>query len=203
MVAMIGTPEQLRDPDYTPPLAKAIPLGIQHVMAMFVSNVAPAIIIAGAAGFGFGSNSPDFPELLYLIQMSMLFAGIATLFQTIGFWRVGARLPVVQGTSFAFIPIMIPLVAGQGVAALPALFGGIIIGGLFHACLGFFIGRIRFALPPLVTGLVVTLIGLALVQVGIQYAAGGVPAKDLGHAEYGSLLNWSVALVVIIVTLYF
>ena len=71
----IGSPEQLRDPNYTPPLYKAIPLGIQHVLAMFVSNVTPAIIVAGAAGFGFGSNSPDFPELLYLIQMSMVFAG--------------------------------------------------------------------------------------------------------------------------------
>jgi NCS2 family nucleobase:cation symporter-2 len=199
MVASIGTPDQLRDPNYTPPLVKAIPLGIQHVLAMFISNVTPAIIIAGAAGFGFGSNSPDFPELLYLIQMSMLFAGIATLFQTIGLGPVGARLPIVQGTSFAFIPIMIPLVAGQGVAALPALFGGILVGGLFHACLGLFIGRIRFALPPLVTGLVVTLIGLALVRVGIQYAAGGVPA--IGTPEYGSLLNWSAALVVIVVTL--
>ena len=78
----IGTPEQLRDPNFTPPLWKAIPLGIQHVLAMFVSNVTPAIIVAGAAGFGFGSDSPDFPELLYLIQMSMLFAGIATLLQT-------------------------------------------------------------------------------------------------------------------------
>ena len=195
----IGTPAQLRDPDYTPPLMKAVPLGIQHVMAMFVSNVTPAIIVAGAAGFGFGSNSPDFPELLYLIQMSMLFAGIATLFQTIGVGPVGARLPVVQGTSFAFIPIMIPLVAGKGVDGLAALFGGIVIGGIFHTCLGFFIGRIRFALPPLVTGLVVTMIGLALVRVGVQYAAGGVPA--IGTPEYGSLLNWSVALIVIVVTL--
>ncbi|KUP93024.1 xanthine permease XanP [Tritonibacter horizontis] len=182
-----------------PPLAKAIPLGIQHVLAMFVSNVTPAIIIAGAAGFGFGSNSPDFPELLYLIQMSMLFAGIATLLQTISLGPVGARLPIVQGTSFAFLPIMIPLVAGKGVDALAALFGGVLIGGLFHACLGLFIGKIRFALPPLVTGLVVTMIGLALVKVGIQYAAGGVPA--IGTPEYGSLLNWSAAVVVILVTL--
>ncbi len=195
----IGTPEQLRDPNFTPPLVKAIPLGIQHVLAMFVSNVTPAIIVAGAAGFGFGSNSPDFPELLYLIQMSMLFAGIATLLQTITFGPVGAALPIVQGTSFAFLPIMIPLVAGKGVDALAALFGGVVIGGLFHACLGLFIGRIRFALPPLVTGLVVTMIGLALVKVGIQYAAGGVPA--IGTPEYGSLLNWSAALVVIVVTL--
>ena len=196
----LGT-QQLADPNYTPPLVKAIPLGIQHVLAMFVSNVTPAIIVAGAAGFGFGSNSPDFPELLYLIQMSMLFAGIATLIQTIGFGPVGARLPIVQGTSFAFIPIMIPLVAGQGVAALGGLFGGIVIGGIFHTLLGSVIGKIRFALPPLVTGLVVTMIGLALVKVGIEYAAGGVPAKASGSESYGSLLSWSAALVVIFVTL--
>jgi NCS2 family nucleobase:cation symporter-2 len=168
---------------------------------MFVSNVTPAIIIAGAAGFGFGSNSPDFPNLIYMIQMAILFAGIATLFQTIGFGPVGARLPVVQGTSFAFIPIMIPLVAGKGVDAMAAVMGGVIIGGLFHASLALFIGRIRFALPPLVTGLVVTMIGLALVKVGIQYAAGGVPA--IGKPEYGSLQNWFVALVVIVTTLGF
>ncbi len=199
----IGTPAQMRDPDYTPPLVKAVPLGIQHVLAMFVSNITPAIIISDAAGFGFGSpaGAQGFPEMTYLIQMSMLFAGIATLFQTIGMGPVGARLPVVQGTSFAFIPIMIPLVAGKGAEALPALFGGVLAGGLFHAALGTVIGRIRFALPPLVTGLVVLMIGLALVKVGIEYAAGGVPAKAAGDPEYGSLLNWSAALVVIGVTL--
>ncbi|TCO70789.1 uracil-xanthine permease family protein [Rhodovulum euryhalinum] len=197
----LGTPEQLRDPNYMPALHKAVPLGIQHVLAMFVSNVTPAIIVAGAAGFGFGSDAgaQGFPDMTYMIQMSMLFAGIATLFQTIGMGPVGARLPIVQGTSFAFIPIMIPLVAGKGVDALPALFTGVFLGGLFHALLGTVIGRIRFALPPLVTGLVITMIGLALVKVGIQYAAGGVPAMD--KPEYGSLLNWSAALVVVFVTL--
>lgn len=197
----IGTPEQLRDPDYTPPMAASIPLGIQHVVAMFVSNVTPAIIIAGAAGFGFGSNSPDFFHLVYMIQMAILFAGIATLFQTIGLGPVGARLPIVQGTSFAFIPIMIPLVEGKGVDAMAVLMCGIVVGGIFQACLAPFIGKIRFALPPLVTGLVVTMIGLALVKVGIQYAAGGVPA--MGKPEFGSLQNWLVALVVIFTTLGF
>ncbi|WP_322867104.1 uracil-xanthine permease family protein [Aquicoccus sp. G2-2] len=201
LTSSIGTPEQLRDPNYSPPFLQAAPLGIQHVLAMFVSNVTPAIIVAGAAGFGFGSNSPDFPALLYMIQMSMLFAGIATLFQTIGFGPVGARLPVVQGTSFAFIPIMIPLVAGKGVEALPILFGGVLIGGLFHSTLGTVVGKLRFALPPLVTGLVVTMIGLALVKVGIEYAAGGVPAKMSGAASYGGLMSWSAALVVIFTTL--
>src|SRR5436309_1737282 len=105
------TPEQMRDPDYFPGLATAVPLGIQHVLAMFVSNLTPAIIVAGAAGFGFGS--PDPSQLIYMIQMSMLFAGLATLLQTIGAGPVGARLPLVQGTSFAYIPIMIPIVAGK------------------------------------------------------------------------------------------
>ena len=195
----LGTAEQLRDPNYTPPLAKAVPLGIQHVLAMFVSNVTPAIIVAGAAGFGFGT--PGVGDLVYMLQMSMLFAGVATLLQTIGIGPVGARLPIVQGTSFAFLPIMLPLVAGKGVEAMAMLTGGILVGGLFHAALGTVIGRVRFALPPLVTGLVVTLIGLALVRVGIQYAAGGVPA--IGTEAYGNLVSWSLALIVVAVTLGF
>ena len=195
----LGTPEQLKDPDYTPPMAQAVPLGIQHVLAMFASNVTPAIIVAGAAGFGFGSNSPDFPVMIYMIQMSMLFAGIATLIQAIGMGPIGARLPIVQGTSFAFLPVMIPAVAGLGVAGLGGLMTGVFIGGLFHFFLGSFIGRIRFALPPLVTGLIVLMIGLALVKVGVQYAAGGVPM--MGKPEFGSMAMWGPALVVIAVTL--
>ena len=197
----IGSAEDLKNPDYLPPLAKAIPLGIQHILAMFISNVTPAIIVCGAAGFGFGSSSPDFPNMIYMIQMSMFFAGIATLIQTIGIRPIGAKLPIVQGTSFAFVPIMVPLVAGKGVDAIAILMGGVIIGGLFHTILGVFIGRIRFALPPLVTGLIILMIGLALIRVGIQYAAGGVPAKAQGLPEYGSLMNWSIAGVVIVVTL--
>ncbi len=191
--------ERLRDPNYMPPMAQSVPLGIQHVLAMFASNVTPAIIVAGAAGFGFGSNSPDFPNMIYMIQMSMLFAGIATLFQTIGFGPVGARLPIVQGTSFAFLPVMIPAVAGAGVGGMAGLMTGVLIGGLFHFCLGFIIGRIRFALPPLVTGLIVLMIGLALIKVGVQYAAGGVPL--IGKPAYGSLAMWGPAIVVILVTL--
>lgn len=197
----IGTPEQLRDPNYMPPVGTAIPLGIQHVLAMFVSNVTPAIIVCGAAGIGFGSDQGalGFPDMRYMIQMSILFAGVATLIQTIGFGPVGAKLPIVQGTSFAFLPVMIPAVAGMGTAGLPGLMAGVMLGGIFHFCLGFFIGKIRFALPPLVTGLIVLMIGLALVRVGIQYAAGGVPA--MGTERFGAMAAWIPALVVIIVTL--
>ncbi len=216
----LGTAKQLRDPNYTPPLASAVPLGIQHVLAMFVSNVTPAIIVCGAAGIGFGSDQGalGFPDMNYMIQMSMLFAGVATLFQTIGMGPVGARLPIVQGTSFAFIPIMIPAVAGLGTAGLAGLMTGVMLGGIFHFCLGFFVGRIRYALPPLVTGLIVLMIGLALVKVGIQYAAGGVPlldattraiaeAKaaglpvDMAALKFGSMSMWIPALVVVLVTL--
>ena len=195
----LGTPEQLKDPDYTPPVAQAVPLGIQHILAMFASNVTPAILVAGAAGFGFGSGSPDFPTMIYMIQMCMLFAGVATLIQALGMGPIGARLPIVQGTSFAFLPVMIPAVAGAGVAGLGGLMTGIFIGGIFHFILGLFIGRIRFALPPLVTGLIVLMIGLALVKVGVQYAAGGVPL--IGKPAFGSMAMWGPALVVIVVTL--
>ena len=195
----LGTPEQLRDPNYTPPLAQAIPLGIQHVLAMFISNVTPAIIIAGVAGFGFGS--PDVGSLIYMIQMAMLFAGVATLIQTIGIGPVGAKLPIVQGTSFAFLPVMIPAVAGGGTAAMAGLMTGVVIGGIFHFILGFFVKRIRVALPPLVTGLIVLMIGLALVKVGIEYAAGGAGDFNRGQPDWGGAKNWSVALVVILVTL--
>ena len=180
-----------RNPDVTPPLAEAIPLGLQHVLAMFVSNFTPAIIVSLAAGYAFGSA-----DMIYLIQMSMLFAGIATLMQTVGFGPVGARLPIMQGTSFAFIPVMIPVVKGPGMAAL---FGAVIIGGLFHTLLGTVIGRIRAWLPPLVTGLVVLSIGLMLIPVGVQYAAGGVPLQ--GKPEFGAPHHWGLALVVIVVAL--
>ena len=188
------TPAQMRDPNFFPGIIKGTPLGIQHVLAMFVSNVTPAIIVSGAAGFGFGSA--DISDMIYMIQMSMVFAGLATLLQTITMGPVGAKLPIVQGTSFAFIPIMIPIAIQFGMAAL---MGGIIIGGIFQFFLGSIVGRIRHWLPPLVTGLIVLMIGLSLVGVGIQYAAGGVPL--MGKPEFGTFTHWGLALVVIFVTL--
>jgi|TARA_B100001079_G_C16387329_1_gene505074 NCS2 family nucleobase:cation symporter-2 len=156
---------------------------------MFASNVTPAIIIASVAGLA-GADK------VYMIQMAMVFAGIATLLQTIGFGPVGARLPIMQGTSFAFVPIMIPIAKTAGIGAV---FGATVIGGIFHLLLGTVIGRIRNLLPPLVTGLVILTIGLALIPVGIKYAAGGVPL--MGKEAFGSFQHWGLALVVIIVTL--
>ena len=191
----IGTSEQLKDPNHEIPFGPRTALGIQHVLAMFASNVTPSIIIAGAAGFAFGGE-----DMVYLVQMAMLFAGVATLFQTIGFGPIGARLPVMQGTSFAFVPIMIGIVKTSGMAAL---FGAVIVAGLFHTFLGSVIGRIRHWFPPLVTGIVITAIGLALLPVGIKYASCGAADFQMNAPEWGDFSRWGLALVVIFVALGF
>ena len=183
------------DPNVTPPMRQAAPLGLQHVLAMFASNVTPSIIVAGAAGLQFGGA-----EQVYLIQMAMLFAGIATLFQTVGFGPVGARLPIMQGTSFAFVGVLAGIAATQG---LGVALTSCIIGGLIHFALGSVIANIRYLFPPLVTGLVILAIGLYLVPVGIKYAAGGAADFQMAAESFGSLMHWTVALTVIVVALGF
>ncbi len=181
------------DPNDTPPIAQAVPLGLQHVLAMFASNVTPSIIVAGAAGLAFGGA-----EQVYLIQMAMLFAGIATLFQTIGLGPIGARLPIMQGTSFAFVGVLAGIAATQG---LGVALSACLIGGVIHFFLGFVIQHLRFLFPPLVTGLVILAIGLYLIPVAIKYAAGGAASFQMEAESFGSLMHWSVALSVVVVAL--
>ena len=177
----------------TPPVGQAIPLGLQHVLAMFASNVTPSIIVAGAAGLAFGGA-----EQIYLIQMAMLFAGIATLFQTIGAGPIGSRLPIMQGTSFAFVGVLAGVAATQG---LSVALSACIIAGLIHFALGSIIQNIRFMFPPLVTGLVILAIGLYLIPVAIKYSAGGAAEFQMNAESFGSLMHWSVALTVVVVSL--
>ena len=181
------------DPNVTPPIGQAVPLGLQHVLAMFASNVTPSIIVAGAAGLAFGGE-----EQIYLIQMAMLFAGIATLFQTVGFGPVGSRLPIMQGTSFAFVSVLTAIAATQGMGAVLT---ACLIGGVIHFGLGSIIKRIRFLFPPLVTGLVILTIGLYLIPVAIKYAAGGAASFQMEAPSFGSLMHWTVALSVVVVSL--
>ena len=181
------------DANNTPPLATAVPLGLQHVLAMFASNVTPSIIVAGAAGLAFGGA-----DQVYMIQMAMLFAGVATLFQTIGVGPIGSRLPIMQGTSFAFVGVLAGLAATQG---LSVALTSCIIAGLIHFALGSIITSIRSWFPPLVTGLVNLAIGLYLIPVGIKYAAGGAAEFQMTAESFGSLKHWAVALTVIIVAL--
>ena len=179
------------DPNSMPPPPQAVALAAQHVLAMFASNLTPPIIIGMAVGFVFGG-----PEVVFMIQMAMIFSGIATILQTVGIGPVGARLPVMQGTSFAFIPAMISIGKSGG---LSVLFTACFLGGVFHFLLGFVIKYIRNWFPPMVSGVVILMIGLALLDVGIQYAAGGVP--NIGKPEFGTWPHWTVASVVIIITL--
>ncbi len=186
-------PGAYSDPNTTPPLIQAAPLGLQHVLAMFASNVTPSIIVAGAAGLAFGSA-----EQVYLIQMAMLFAGVATLFQTVGIGPIGARLPIMQGTSFAFVGVLAGIAATQG---LGVALSACIIGGVIHFLLGTVIQHLRWLFPPLVTGLVILAIGLYLIPVAIKYAAGGAADFQMAAESFGSLKHWSVALTVVIVSL--
>jgi NCS2 family nucleobase:cation symporter-2 len=183
---------QMRDPDYKPPLGEAIPLGAQHVLAMFAGNVTVPLIVALAAG-------PQY--ITVLVQISLLAAGVATLIQTIGIGPIGARLPIVQGTSFAYIGILTAAIKGG--ATLAAVFGATLVGGLFQIVLGYFIPQIRKWIPALVSGVVVMTIGFTLLPVGIKYAAGcgAYPAPFCKPGGFGDSSNWLLALFVILVTL--
>ena len=171
------------DLDGKPPLTEAIPLGLQHILAMFVGNVTVPLIIAGILGM----NDVD---KTILVQSAMIVAGIATLVQLYPIGRVGARMPVVMGTSFGFLPSNIAIGKAFG---LPGILGAQFIGGLFCAVLGFFLKPLRKFFPSLVTGTVVLTIGLSLLPTGIEYMAGGKGATDFGSPKY-----WLVALIVMI-----
>lgn len=173
------------------PLKTAIPLGLQHVMAMFVGNLTPLLIITGACGIGSGSELQ-----IALLQNAMLVAGIVTLVQLFTIGPVGARLPIVMGTSSGFIGVSksIAGVMGGGVAAYGALMAASFIGGLFETVLGGFLKPLRRFFPAVVTGTVVLSIGLSLIAVGVTSFAGGSSAVD-----YGSLENLFVGIVVLVI----
>ena len=181
------------NPDHQLPMGPRLALGTQHMLAMFASNVGTSIVVGAAAGFVSGSD-----DMVYLIQMAMMFAGVATLFQTIGFGMIGAKLPVMQGTSIAFVPVMINVVKSSGMAAL---MGSIIVSGLFHAMLGTFIGRLRHWFPPLVMGLVITTIGLYVIPVGIRFASGGAAPHQMSDPSWGDLDHWTLAMFVMFTAL--
>ncbi len=170
-----------------PSMGKAIPLGLQHVLAMIVGNVTPAIIIAGVVGLGSADRT-------LLVQMAMFIAGIATLLQLYPIGRVGSRLPVIMGVSFAYVPTLIAIGGQYGIAGI---FGAQLVGGVVAIFVGIFIKHIRKYFPPLVAGTVVFTIGLSLYPIAINYIAGGV-----GSATYGSYANWLVALLTLSVVLF-
>ena len=179
------------------PLSQAIPLGLQHVLAMFVGNLTPLLIITGTCGLAGG----EFADLqLSLLQNAMLIAGIVTLVQLFTIGPVGGRVPIIMGTSSGFIGVFNSVAAsmGGGVLAYGAIMGASIIGGLFETVLGFFLKPLRKFFPAVVTGTVVMSIGLSLISVGINSFGGGNSAAD-----FGSMENLLLALFVLAVILFF
>lgn len=177
------------------PLKQAIPLGLQHVLAMFVGNLTPLLIIIAACG---GSEL----ELLRtsILQNAMIIAGIVTLIQLYTIGPIGGKVPIVMGTSSSFIGVFQSIIniMGGGILAYGAIMGASIIGGLLETVLGAFLKPIRHFFPPIVTGTVVLTIGLSLISVGINLFVGGT-----GSLDFGSLENILVALSVMIVILAF
>mgnify|MGYP002568460396 FL=1 len=169
------------------PLKQAIPLGIQHVLAMFLGNVSPLIIVCGLLDIPLETKS-------MLIQNSMFVAGIATLIQLYPFFRVGSGLPVVMGTSSGFIGTQNAIGATYGYSAI---MGASLVGAVLEMVLGFFIKPLRKLFPPIVTSLVVISIGLSLLPVGIKYFAGGAGSADFGSPKH--LIVGTVVILVIIV----
>ncbi|SPT64674.1 Xanthine permease XanP [Aerococcus viridans] len=174
------------DLDGVPPLKEAIPLGLQHVFAMFLSNIAVPIILAKIVGL-------SDEDLTVLVQSSMVMAGIATLIQTYPIWIFGAKLPIVMGSSFGFLPTNIAIVSNYGISGL---LGATFIGGLFGSLFGLFVKPLRRFFPKVVTGTVVLTIGISLLPTGITAMAGGSGAEDFGSAK-----NWMVSLFVMTLVL--
>ena len=177
-------------------LKQAIPLGLQHVLAMFVGNLTPLLIICGACGI---SRSEEFAHLqVSLLQNAMFVAGVVTLVQLYAIGPIGGKVPIIMGTSSGFIGVFksVADTMGGGVATYGAIMGASIIGGLFEGVLGAFIKPLRKFFPPVVTGTVVLSIGLSLISVGVNSFGGGSSAKDFGSAE-----NLLLALFVLIVIL--
>jgi NCS2 family nucleobase:cation symporter-2 len=173
------------------PLNQSIPLGIQHVLAMFAGNITVPIIIAGIFG-----QTPE--QKIFLIQMALFVAGVATVIQTVGYGRIGSRLPIIQGTSFAFIPVMAPFAK----AGLGAVFTAAFIGGIFQMWIGRILKPIRHLFPPLVTGIVVLMIGISLLKVGFMYAGGGGWLLNNKPEVFGNLNHLIISFTVLIVALW-
>ena len=170
------------------PLTKAVPFGIQHILAMFVANIAPIIIVANACGL-------TEKQRAMLIQSAMLIAGIGTLIQFFPVWRIGSGLPVVMGISFTFVSIICFVGATYGYGAV---MGAVLIGGLIEGVLGLFARFWMKLISPIVAASVVTAIGFSLLSVGAASFGGGN-----GSENFGSVQNWILGTVTLLSCLLF
>ena len=182
----IGSDELLYGIDDKPKLATQILLGFQNIFAAFGGIIAVPLVISSALGL-------DGVTATAVLSATILASGIATIIQSKGIGRIGARVPCIMGTDFTFVS---PAITVGSVAGLPGIIGATILGSIVEIVLSFFIKPLMKLFPPLVTGTVVCLIGLTLIPVSMDWAAGGV-----GAADYGSLRNVVIAMTVLVITL--
>ena len=164
------------------PILKAIPFGLQHILAMFVANLTPITIIAAAGGLSQA-------EIAILLQNAMFVAGIATLIQLYPIWKIGSKLPIVMGVSFTFVTVLCTVGANYG---YPAVVGAVICGGILEGIIGLFAKYWRKIISPIVAASVVTAIGYSLFTVGARSFGGGY-AEDFGSAQ--NLILGAITLV--------
>jgi len=161
-----------------PRLRVAFPLGLQHVLAMFIGNLAPVLVMAGVINRATGMPIITPEQRMIMVQCCMFASGVTTMLQLypikIGAFQIGAGLPIVMGTAFAFVPTMRNLGAEFGINIV---IGSIIVGSFVEVIMGLFIKPLKKFFPPLIIGAVLITIGLHLLPVGVQYFAGGAAAE--------------------------
>lgn len=170
------------------PVAKAIPFGLQHILAMFVANIAPIMIVAGACGL-------DAKTMAMVIQSAMLIAGIGTLIQLFPLWKVGSGLPIVMGISFTFVSIACVVGAQYGYGAV---MGAVLVGGIVEGILGLTAKYWIKIVAPIVAATVVTAIGFSLLSVGADSFGGGSSSPD-----FGSVNNWILGSITLLCCILF
>lgn len=170
------------------PVGKAIPFGLQHILAMFVANIAPIIIVGGASGL-------DGKQTAMLIQSAMIMAGIGTLIQLFPLWKVGSGLPIVMGISFTFVAVFCYIGPTYG---YNAIVGAVLIGGIVEGILGLFAKYWIKLIQPIVSASVVTAIGFSLLSVGASSFGGGS-----GSDNFGSATNWILGTITLLCCILF
>ncbi len=173
------------------PILKAIPYGLQHVLAMFVTNIAPILIVSTY----FELSAAD---SVRLIQTAMIVAGIGSLIQLFPIFRVGSRLPIVMGISFTFVSVFLAVPKDLGYGAV---IGAVMIGGLIEGVLGIFAKYWRRIISPLVAACVVTAIGFSLLGIGADSFAGGFNAEN--PEAFGMWQNWVIGGVTLLTCILF
>lgn len=172
------------------PLPNLFAYGLQHVLAMYSGAVAVPIIVAQALGL-----TPA--QLIHLINADLFTCGIATLLQTVGFWKVGSRIPMIQGVTFASVTPMIMIGQAHGITAI---YGSIIIAGLFTFLIAPYFSRLIKLFPPVVTGTIIMMIGITLLPVAVRWIGGGNPSSP----DFASPINLFLAAftLAIVVAIY-